>query len=88
MGHEGFASRDENRKKSPEKNAVVIRTTDKVLRELLKQRPLDDLSREAKHVLERILRENNRGRKTVVSGQTTAMAVWIHEIRFGHAEVR
>ena len=88
MGYEGFTARGENRKKSPEKKAVVIRTTDKVVREFAGTRFFELLSTEAKHVLVRIIRENNRGRKTVLAGETKARAVWIHEIWFGYADAR
>lgn len=88
MGYEGLVSWGENRKKSPEKKAVVIRTTDKVVREFAGRRNPEYMSTEARLVLVRIIRANNRGKKVVIAGETKAMAVWINEIWFGYADVR
>ncbi len=88
MGHEGFTTRDENRKKSPEKRTIIIRTTDKVVQELMKERHLERMSQEARRVLERIFRENNGGKKTIVSGETKAIAAWIHEVRVAVTDVQ
>ncbi|MDE2133936.1 MAG: hypothetical protein KGJ49_04995 [Alphaproteobacteria bacterium] len=87
MGYEGFTTWSEKKKKS-EKRTIIIRTTDKVVHDLTHPKPLDDLSQDTKRVMERILRENNRGRKTVVSGQTKAVAAWIHQIILACTEVR
>ena len=88
MGFEGFTSWGENRAKSPEKRAVVIRTTDKVVREFVGRRDPQYMSIDARHVLVRIIRANNRGKKAVLSGETKATAVWINEIWFGIADVK
>ncbi len=88
MGHEGFTVWGESRTKSPEKKAVVIRTTDKIIREFFGRRDPQYMSIEARHVLSRIIRANNRGKKAVLSGETKATAVWINEIWFGYADVK
>lgn len=88
MGHEGFIGWSENRNRSPEKKAVVIRTTDKVVREFTGRRNPEYMSTEARQVLVRIIRANNRGKKAVLAGETKAMAVWINEIWFGYADVK
>ncbi|MDE2184869.1 MAG: hypothetical protein KGJ78_17790, partial [Alphaproteobacteria bacterium] len=88
MGYEGFTQWSENRGKSPEKKAVVIKTTDKVIRELRGHRNPEFLSADARRVLARIIRVNNRDKKAVLAGETKAMAVWINEIWFGYADVR
>ena len=86
VGYEGFTSWGGNRK-SPERKTVIIGTTNKVIREFEENRHLEDLSLDAKRVLERILRENNRGRKTVVSGETKAIAAWIYEVKLACNDV-
>ena len=88
MGYEGFTLGRENRAKSPEKKAVVIRTTDRVVREFAGRRDPRYMSIEARQVLLRIIRANNRGKKAVLSGETKATAVWINEIWFGYADVK
>ena len=88
MGFEGFTSWGENRAKSPEKKAVVIRTTDRVVCEFAGRRDPRYMSIEARQVLLRIIRANNRGKKAVLSGETKATAVWINEIWFGYADIR
>lgn len=88
MGYERFTSWGENRTRSPEKKAVVIRTTDKIIREFFGRRDPQYMSIEARHVLLRIIRANNRGKKAVLSGETKATAIWINEIWFGYADVK
>lgn len=88
MGHEGFTPWGESRGKSPEKKAVVIRTTDKVIREFTGRRNPEYMTLDARHVLARIIRANNRGKKAVLSGETKATAIWINEIWFGYADVK
>ena len=88
MGYEGFTQNRNNTAKSPEKKAVVIRTTDRVIREFVGRRDPRYMSIEARRVLSRIINANNRGKKAVLSGETKATAVWINEIWFGSADVR
>jgi len=88
MGYEGLAPWRESRAKSPEKKAVVIRTTDKVIREFFGRRDPQYMSIEARQVFLRIIRANNRGKKAVLSGETKATAVWINEVWFGYADVK
>lgn len=87
MGYEGLRSWGENRK-SPEKKAVVIRTTDKVIREFTGHRNPKYMTLDARQVLARIIRANNRGKKVVLAGETKATAVWINEVWFGYADVK
>ena len=87
MGHEGFLQQAGNEKQR-EKKVVVIRTTDKVTREFGGRRSPGEMSREAQRILVRIMREHNRGRKTILAGETRAVAVWISEIFFGFAEAK
>lgn len=88
MGYEGFTLGREHGAKSPEKKAVIIKTTDRVVREFAGRRDPRYMSIEARQVLLRIIRANNRGKKAVLSGETKATAVWINEIWFGYADVR
>lgn len=87
MGIEGFTTRSES-KRSPEKRTIIIRTTDKVVHDLTHPKPLENLSQDTQRVLERILRENNRGRKVVVAGETKAIAVWVHQVILACNDVR
>ena len=88
MGYEGLTLGRENGAKSPEKKAVIIKTTDRVVREFAGRRDPRYMSIEARQVLLRIIRANNRGKKAVLSGETKATAVWINEIWFGYADVK
>ncbi|MGA7673674.1 MAG: hypothetical protein WCA78_01350 [Rhizomicrobium sp.] len=88
MGYEGFTAWSENRKKSPEKKAVVIRTTDRIIREFAGRRDPQYMSMDARLVIAKIIRVNNRGKKAVLAGETKATAVWINEIWFGYADVK
>ena len=87
MGHEGFRQPVDNENQR-EKKVVVIRTADKVTREFSGRRSPGEMSREARRILVRIIREHNRGRKTILAGETRAAAVWVSEIFFGCAEVK
>ena len=87
MGHEGSRPLS-GREKPGEKKIVIIRTTDAVAREFGGRRSPGEMSREARRILVRIIREHNRGRKTVLAGETKAAAVWVSEIFFGCAEVK
>lgn len=71
-----------------ERPPIIIRTSDAVVYELTHPKPLDRVRRETKHALERIFRANNRGRKVVVSGETKAIAAWVHSIMIQYAEVQ
>ncbi|MBU6443287.1 MAG: hypothetical protein KGR48_05195 [Alphaproteobacteria bacterium] len=87
MGHEGFWP-TVGREKPGEKKVVIIRTTDAVAREFGGRCSPGEMSREARRILVRVIREHNRGRMTVLAGETKAAAVWVSEIFFGCAEVR
>ncbi len=67
---------------------VIIKTSDAVVYELTHPKPLDRARMDTKRALERIFRAGNRGRKVVVSGETKAIAAWVHSIMIQYAEVR
>jgi hypothetical protein len=87
MGIEAFTNWGDARK-PPERNTVVMKSTDTIVRELTQPSPLEKMSEGAQRILERILRANNRGRKVVVAGETKAITARIHLIELIFAHVR
>lgn len=79
MGIENPTS-DRNRDQTAERRTVVVRSADAVLAELKNHVTVDAMSTEALRVLLRVFRQNNRGNKVIVVGETQAIGLTIHAV--------
>jgi len=71
-----------------ERSTIVLKSTDRIVRELTKPQPLGKLSVGARRIVERTLRANNRDRKVVVTGETEAIGLLVHLVELVFTHIR
>ena len=78
-----------NRECDQERRTIVIRTTDAVIRELLRDGRVEEFTPETQHILLRILRQNLRGRTGVLAGENETLAgVEVRAVEVGFLRAR